>query len=96
LNEVALAVRDVSLTPSRIVIILKLTNVNSGVRVCDVFLDADVFAISDMHSIGVIGSGEGIYFLSDQLHTIRVMVVLIIHSLWAYLRPARRRLFLRG
>jgi hypothetical protein len=72
LNEVGLDIRDVSLTPSRIVIILKLTNVNSGVRVCDVSLDADAFAISDMHSIGAIGSGDGIYFLSDQVHTICV------------------------
>jgi hypothetical protein len=47
LNEVALAIQHVSLTPSAIVIILKLTNVNSGVHVCDVALDADAFAISD-------------------------------------------------
>jgi hypothetical protein len=73
LNEVALVIRDVSLTPSAIVIILKLPNVTSGVRVCHVALDADAFAISDMHSIGVIRSGEGINFLADQLHTICVI-----------------------
>jgi hypothetical protein len=47
MNEVALAIRHVSLTPSAIIIILKLTNVNSRVRVCDIALDADAFAISD-------------------------------------------------
>jgi hypothetical protein len=36
LDQMALAVRNVSLHPSAVFIILKLTNVNSGLRVCGV------------------------------------------------------------
>jgi hypothetical protein len=55
LNDVALAIRHVALTPYIILMVLKLTNVSSRVSVCDVTLDADTFASSDTHSIGVIG-----------------------------------------
>jgi hypothetical protein len=62
-----LVMRNVSLTSSTILIVLKLMNANSGIRVCDAPLDADTFANSDTHSIGVIGSSEGINFWADQL-----------------------------
>jgi hypothetical protein len=41
LNDIALAIRNISLTPSVILIISKLTNINSGIRVCDVALEPD-------------------------------------------------------
>jgi hypothetical protein len=77
LNNVAFALPNVSLTPFALVIILKLTNLNSGAHVCDVTLDVDAFAISDTHSIGVIRSGEGIYFRADQLQTIAYCCILL-------------------
>jgi hypothetical protein len=47
--------QNVSLTPPTILIMFELTNANSGVRVCDAALDADAFAASEMHSMGVVG-----------------------------------------
>jgi hypothetical protein len=42
LNDVALAIQNVSLPPFAIIIMLKLTNVNSRVDVYDVALDVQV------------------------------------------------------
>jgi hypothetical protein len=72
-NDVALAIQNVALTPNVILVVLKLTNVSSGVRVCDVGLDANTFATSDTHLIDVSGSCEGIYFWVDQWYTIGVI-----------------------
>jgi hypothetical protein len=73
LNNVALVMRNVSLTPYTILIVLKLTNVNPGARVCDVVVCADPYANGDAHSIRVIGSAECIYWWFDQLHTMSVV-----------------------
>jgi hypothetical protein len=49
LNDV---MRNVSLRRSTVLIMFTLTSVQSGVRVCDVALDADTFATSDRDWIG--------------------------------------------
>jgi hypothetical protein len=73
LNDVTLVIRNVSVTRHAILIIFESMNVSSGVRACGVALDADTFAASDTHLICVIGSGEGLSWWADLLHTIRVI-----------------------
>jgi hypothetical protein len=48
-------------------------NDRSVVRVCDVALDADTFAISNTHLIVVIGPGEYIYCWADQLPVVGII-----------------------
>jgi hypothetical protein len=62
LIDVTLVMRNVSRTPLTILIMFELTNATSAVRICDSALDIDTFATSETHLMGVIRSGEGIYF----------------------------------
>jgi hypothetical protein len=41
-NDVTIVMRNISLTPYPIVIVLKLTNVNSATKYCGIALDVDI------------------------------------------------------
>jgi hypothetical protein len=55
----------------------ELTNGNSWVHVCHAALDADTFTASEAHSIGVIGSGEGTSFSTDQLPGSCAVIIIV-------------------
>jgi hypothetical protein len=67
--------RNVSLTQYDILIMFQLTNGNPGARICDVVVDADTRAANTKQSlINIIGSGAGIYWWSNQVYTMTVIV----------------------
>jgi hypothetical protein len=61
-NDVTVVMRNILLTPYTILMVLKLTNVNSATEYCGIALDAYMYANTDAHSVNVIGCGEGVYW----------------------------------
>jgi hypothetical protein len=55
LNNVTLVMRTISLPPYTILIVFKLTSVNSGACVCDVAVYADPYAIRIHNQLMLLG-----------------------------------------
>jgi hypothetical protein len=71
-DNVAVVMRNILLTPYTILIELKQTNVNSATEYCGIALDADMYTTGNSHSVNVIGCGEGVYWY-DYTYTVNVI-----------------------